>query len=464
MYELDQKYIDQLEDLAQAIQEADELAKYLEEEEESDYMQLKELYEPLIGEIYEKVAAENPLQLVLLEQVLIDPAFEGLFLPKILGYSVLRGGVDANCMYTRPQEHFKEILLAICQSSNFEILKKRIGQSIQIGFALSSDIWVTNLINSQSNKRIRHFLQSQKLEKYRIYTERKAGYERYQRQFVNDNFYTADFPETPTELTLFFSQLKHFLIYRIKTRQDNSSLLEPMKAFVANTELQGSMEHLQIMGLYAAFFELDKADSKHLATNLNKIRSEMPDFDVEFLKLVSELHRRTDIDLDPRADQRISALIDKSAKGDLSDFYTLTDIIHNKGYLNEEAQVAVREVYSVHKGVSVINECIRQTIYHYFARLINNLEEYDYPEFIEITRLFPVYMHIFANERFNQDLEKLSMNYVNKLLKRYVDKRGKDYQDIKKFVSSAFVDFGFMKEKELVELFKTRRKKTAKEE
>ncbi|NUO03632.1 MAG: hypothetical protein HUU01_23710, partial [Saprospiraceae bacterium] len=56
MYELNQKYIDQLEDLAQAIQEADELAKYLEEEEEGDYMQLKELYEPLIGEIYEQVA------------------------------------------------------------------------------------------------------------------------------------------------------------------------------------------------------------------------------------------------------------------------------------------------------------------------------------------------------------------------------------------------------------------------
>ena len=78
MYELDQKYIDQLEDLAQAIQEADELAKYLEEEEEADYMQLKELYEPLIGEIYEQVASENPLQLILLEQLLLDPAFESV--------------------------------------------------------------------------------------------------------------------------------------------------------------------------------------------------------------------------------------------------------------------------------------------------------------------------------------------------------------------------------------------------
>ncbi len=42
---------------------------------------------------------------------------------------------------------FKEVLFAICNSSNFEYLRKRIGQTIQTGFALSSDIWVTNLIN-----------------------------------------------------------------------------------------------------------------------------------------------------------------------------------------------------------------------------------------------------------------------------------------------------------------------------
>lgn len=459
MYELDQKYIDQLEDLAQAIQEADELAKYLEEEEEADYMQLKELYEPLIGEIYEAVAAENPLQLISLESVLLDPSFEGLYLPKILGYSVLRGEIDKNYLYKRPQEHFKTILEEICQSSNFEILKKRIGQSIQIGFALSSDIWVTNLINNQSNKRIRHFLQSQKLEKYRIDAERVAGYHRYQKQFVNDNFYTADFPETLEEMSLYFGQLKHFLIYRIKTQQDNSSLMEPIKQFVANEALHGSVEHLHIMGLYAIFFELDKADSKELAKQFNKVRSNMPDFDMEFLRLLRELHQRSDLDLGPHTDLRVSALLDKKIKGDLVDFYNLADIIHSKGYINDEAQVAVREAYSAHKGVSLINECIRQTVYYYFAQLINNLDENAYADFIEAYKTFPIYMSIFDNERFNQDFKNLSLDYIAKLLKFYPDKRGKDYQDIKKFVTATFIDLGFMKEKELVEMFKTRRKK-----
>ena len=69
------------------------------------------------------------------------------------------------------------------------------------------------------------------------------------------------------------------------------------------------------------------------------------------------------------------------------------------------------------------------------------------------------YMNIFSNEKFNQDVKAACMTYVKKLIKHYPDKRGRDYQDIKKFVSTSFVDMGFLSEKEVVELFKTRRKK-----
>ena len=70
-------------------------------------------------------------------------------------------------------------------------------------------------------------------------------------------------------------------------------------------------------------------------------------------------------------------------------------------------------------------------------------------------------MRIFDNQQFNQAMERISMDYVNKLLKRYSDKRSRDYQDIKKFVSVNFQEFGFLKEKEVVELFKTRRKRSS---
>lgn len=463
MQELEKQYISQLEELATDIQESEELALYLEEEEEEQYMALKERFEPRIAALYEEVAADEPLQLITLETVLLEPEFEGLYLPKILGYSVLRGEIDENYHYTRPQDHFRDVLLAICNSANFDILRKRIGQSIQMGFAMSSDIWVTNLINSIDNKRVRYFLQSQKLERYRRPEERQAGLERYRRQFINDNYQSAEFPETLSDLKVLYSSLKHFLIYRVSRKFNNNSLIAPLKALVENESFKGNPEYLEIIVLYAAFFDLDSKAHKHLAKHLNEVRKSMPEFEEKYLDYLLELHNDPTVDMNPQADQRISALLDKSIDDGLTRYYNLMDEVHAKGYISEEARQAIQAFCSSYEGLSTINECVRRSIFRYFASLINNLEPEDYAELFEISKLFPSYMAIFANQQFNQGLKELSLHYVEKLLKRYTDKRGKDYQDIKKFVSTAFQDFGFLKEKEIVEMFKTRRKRRKEE-
>ena len=162
MQPLDEKYYDRLNDLATAIQESPDLALYLEEEEDEYYNNLRVAFEPSLSELHHQVASEAPLQLVTFEKYLLEPAFEGLYLPRVLGYAVLRPEINDQCRYVRPNDHFKDILLAICQSPHFDQLKKRIGQSISVGFALSSDIWITNLMSLVENKRIRYFLQQQK--------------------------------------------------------------------------------------------------------------------------------------------------------------------------------------------------------------------------------------------------------------------------------------------------------------
>ncbi len=459
MYELNQSYLESLENLALEIQESEELANYLESEEEEDYTRIKELFEPKIARIYDEVARENPLQLIALELVILDDAFEGLYLPKILGYSVLRGDINENYKYTRPQEHFKEVLMAICNSSNFDILKKRIGQSIQMGFALSSDIWVTNLINDISNKRIRYFLQGQKLDRYRQLKERKIGYHRYLRQFKTENFQTAEFPEDLPSLKILFPALKNFLIHRIKIKGQNESIIPAIKAFLENKELQLTNEYLQVITLYANFFDLEQKDQKHLNKYFNQLRKKYSAVNDEFLGFQLEMYGDPEIDLGPEADKRMIEVLDDSIKDEITDLYQLKAIIHSKGYLHEETHEAVKVFYSKYPGRSVVNKCVRLTIFQYFKKLINNLTTEQYAELFEISKLFPVYMQIFANEEFNQDLKVLCLRYIKKLLKVYTDKRGRDYQDIKKFVAASFPGFGFLKDKEVVELFKTRRKK-----
>jgi hypothetical protein len=464
MQALSQEYVDQLNALAEEVQESEALQLYLEEEEEEQYMQLKELFEPRIYQIYETVANEYPLQLIALEKLLLEDRFEGLFLPKALGFTVLRGEINEKYKYTRPQDHFKDVLLAICNSANFELLRKRIGQSIQMGFALSSDIWVTNLINSIENKRVRYFLQGQKLDRYRLLEEREVGYKRYLRQFRNDNYMSAEFPKTYADLKTLYSQLKRFLIYRVKGRYDNASIIPHLRSFVENENFKDHREYLEVTFVYASFFDLEEKDQEHLAKHFNGARQSMPEFQEQFFDYLLELHFNDEVPMEPDADKRMSAVLDHSIKDDLSDYYDLMDIIHGKGYMNEEVQEAVKKLYVRYEGLSVINECVRQTIFGYFDRFVSNLEVTDYPELFEIAKLYPVYMSIFANQQFNQQLKELSLAYVGKLLKHYTDKRGKDYQDIKKFVSTTFQDFGFLKEKEVVEMFKTRRKRKKKAE
>ncbi|MBK9377791.1 MAG: hypothetical protein IPM86_05870 [Saprospiraceae bacterium] len=93
--------------------------------------------------------------------------------------------------------------------------------------------------------------------------------------------------------------------------------------------------------------------------------------------------------------------------------------------------------------------------------MMTNLTEPEYHSYFELSRTFASYMNIFSNSAFNQEVESLSMDYIRKLLAFYKDKRSKEYQDIRKFVTANFTEFDFLTEKEVVDLFKIKRKKKA---
>ena len=184
MEALDKKYLSELEEIKTKIQASAHLEKYLDEEEDDDYKTLVAEIEPEIQELYLRVANDNPLQLESFEKVLLDDGYEGLYIPKVVGYSVLRGAVDSNTKYRQPQDHFREILVDIANSANFEMIKQRIGQSVQVGFALSSDIWITNLVESINNKRVRSFLESQKSDHLRVPANRALVLKKYQKRMT----------------------------------------------------------------------------------------------------------------------------------------------------------------------------------------------------------------------------------------------------------------------------------------
>jgi len=457
MEALDNKYHIELESIKGAIQSSNLLATFQESEEDEDYLAMRTEFEPMIEHLYQRVAAENPLQLISFEKKLCDAGYEGLYLSRILGYTVLRGEVDQHCRYKRPQDHFKEVLLAICNSSNFEYIKGRIGQTVQIGFGLSSDIWITHLIEQVPNKRVATFLMAQILPKYRDPDERLESYTRYRRQFSEADFFSAEFPKNVSELKILFSSLKRFLLHRAKRTESNTSLLPNIVSLLDNKELQTSKEYLQILVIFALFY--DYGDKKDWLIELfNRTRKEYPGFEGQYFDFLESL-LNSNVDVDHTADEKMVGILDMNYEDELSKYYRLIDIVHTRGYVHDDTVDAVRSFYDQHEGLSTVNECLRRAILGHFERLMRNLPEESYNDYFDLNKTFALYMQLFNNQQFNLEVKKLSMHYIQKLLKRYTDKRGKDYQDIKKFVAHTFVELNFMTEKEIVELFKTRRRK-----
>jgi hypothetical protein len=458
MLDLNEKYLARLQEIAEDIQNSDLYANYMDTEEDAEYKALCDVYEPMIGRVYQEVAANDPLQLISMETILLNSYFEGLYLPKILGYSVQRGQINATYKYVRPQSHFKNILMTILESSNFECIKKRIGQSVQMGFALSSDIWITDLINAIPNKRVRYYLQNSKLDRFRDAHAREDAYCRYTNQFVRDNYLTADFPQTFSELKVEYPELKTFLMYRLGKRLNNESLLPFVVEAVKNEAFFGTEEHVQLMCLALNFCTFSTEDTKVVSEIFNKQRQEVPEFTEKYLSFLIEMHN-AHFDLDSKAEMKASLLIDRSIKDDITEYYRIADVVHTQSYDNEDVMQVVKHFYDNHEGLSTLNECLRRMIFHYLYNIIPQLKERDYPVFFDTSKTFSAYMRIFDNELFNQNLRDISQEYIRKCLVKFTDKRGKEYQDVKRFVAGNFPTWHFMKEKDVVELFKTRRKR-----
>lgn len=457
MIELDKKYLDTLKSIIDEIQSSEILANYLEEEDDDLYIQLKDAYEPKIEELHGEVALNDPLQLVSFEQELLDAGLEGLFLPRILGYSVLRGAINEHYKYVRPQEHFKDILLTIANSSNFDLISQRIGQTVEVGFALSSDIWITNLIAEIVNKRVSQFLQTHKLIKFRDIRSRHTAYLKYKRQFANYNFLTASVPETSADIKIESQSILNFLNYRASLSADSKdSVYAFIAGILADKNLGNSIEHLEILLVIGSYFNLKKKEAALFVERVGNYLG--ADGESVFFELIRKL-QLSDLSLGETEYQRLLSLLAGSELKGVIQFMELVSQVHEVGYINVEAIELVRNFYNSNKGLSIENECMRNVIFRKFEEFMNSLDTADFLDYFELNKTFIVYMNIFSNEKFNQGVKGISMKYVRRLLKTYTVKRSKDYQDIKKFVTSTFSDLGFLNAKEIKELFKTKRKK-----
>ena len=458
MHDLHKDYLSQLDTIAEELQNSPLLETYLDTEETEEFTALVQEFEPKIGELHSQVANNHPLQLISFEQELLDGKYEGMYLPRILGYCVLRGELNDRYKYIKPQDHFKDVLLGICNSSNFEVIKHRIGQTLQIGFSLSSDIWSTNLINEIPLKSVRYFLESKKIEKYRNLDNRRSSYLKFQRQYKSLNFMTAEFPADPVEMKILTPRLKTFILLRANSGLNNENLVPHLIEFLENDKLRSTKEYIDLLMIIGMTFDLTDSQLKTVRGALKDLNDNYPNFDKIYFEVLDDIYDIPEIHV-ANADKRFSSVVDKKGSGDLAKYYEVIDEVHSKGYIHEDAIEAVRNFYYSNQGLSDVNECVRKVIFSYFANFLINLDPKEYTSWFEIMKTMVVYMGIFSNQKFNLGIKEYSLKYIKKLIKTFTDKRGRDYQDIKKYVKTSFVDLKFLTDKEVVDLFKTKRKK-----
>ena len=247
-------------------------------------------------------------------------------------------------------------------------------------------------------------------------------------------------------------------MYRIGQRLNNESLLPFIVAAVKNETLHGTTEHIQLMCLVMNFYTLSPEDTEAVTVIFNKLRVEIPECSAKYLDFINDMQEAR-FDIDGKAEMKASTMIDREVKDDVSEYYRIADIIHSQSYINEDVMQVVKQFYDNHEGLSTVNESIRRLVYAYLHRFITKLKTYEYTQYFEISKTFSAYMSIFDNEHFNQNLRDISLVYMAKCLHVFQDKRAKEYQDVKRFVASHFENWHFMKEKEVVEMFKTRRKR-----
>ena len=464
MYELNETYKAHLDAIAEAIQASPSLALYTEEEEDEHYEALKAEFEPQIEAAHEQINHYSPFEIEAFERHLMDDRFEGLFLPRVLGYSVLRPEINERFYYSRQNDHFGTLLSYISGNMNFDQLSSRIGQAVQVGFALSSDIYVTGIIDAIPSKRVRQFLLTQKSDDARTPAGRRTIYNRYKRQFASRNYHYAAVPQQKSELISHTDHLVDFLLYRAgNTELNNDALPGPLYDFVTNEDFAGRKELIRPVVIYAAYFSVDEEVKKTLTQVLNRERKQRPrEVAEEILAFILQLKNDPKVTFGRDEEARLGEVVDREVADDLTAYFNLTDRIHHEGYTDPAVQQAIQEEVLKQDGLSDFNENVRQTIIVYFDRKAAELGTDDYNEWFALTgKQFPVYMKVFANEQFNQELRRIAIRYTKRLIKVHTNKRGKDYRDLKKTTVATWKDYGFMTEKQLKEFFKTPRKKKA---
>ena len=270
---LEEQYVAELNELKVAIQNSEELQALLDSEENDDFTKLRGAFEPQIHALYEKVSDVAPLQIFALEKALLDVDFEGVYLGKILNYTLLRASVNGDYKANLPNDTLEEAILAFAGSVNFDFLKKVSKQALQVAFAVASDVWITSLLQGIGNRKIVEYLQGLKPYKREFLKQRTSMYVSLRKQFSDTVLYTFAVPKDLPTFRQYVPEIVFNLEKRISLDASVASFSGVLSDLLSKPEFLKSANFGDLLLSAGLFVEFTEGEKEAFASNVKTLFS-----------------------------------------------------------------------------------------------------------------------------------------------------------------------------------------------
>lgn len=448
-------YSKRLDAVKKFLSDSAEYQAYLESEEREEYKAVADKVEPYLQSLYNEIAEKNPMEIIEFEEILTDEALEGIFVDKLMYFTILRASVDENYRFERSQERLEELILFAAQSSSFEAMQRSLLLPVRLAFSLSSGIWGNKVIGKIKNKSAREFFQRQFGEATRDDHARAVQYRSLKKRFKEIKYQSASVPTDNINWKTEFADFRNFLVDRIGAGHDNTTVKASLYEFLENDAFKGTDEQIELLCIFIHFIELDDEDFDKVETVLNELRKG-EGFDESYFGILLKV-MKMDMPIDLDRIGIINDLLDTDHKDSLLGFYELLTNFSVKDFMDEEIVESVEIFSGRHRELSPIMTCFKHLLIRIIdAEVVKHLND-DYTQLFQSMHIYDGLAEAFLEKSYRQDIKEILVEYMKSLM-FYFEKGSTEYKAIKAMVMDAPVKNNFVTTKEVRALYRAQLK------
>ncbi len=445
--ELQKEYLEKLNAIKTHLQDSEEYQTYLDEEDEESYNTLRAKIEPYLNALYLEVSKNQPMQILTLEEAMMDHQLEGLYLDKLMSYSILRAKLTPDTRFDRSQDILEKMILFMTESSSFDLIENSMRLPVRMTFALSSNIWSNKVIEQISSKRAKEYLRRQLKEAKRDDHARVVQYKGLKKRYAEVPYQTAEVPAVENlNWKVEYDDFRRFLVRRVEADVDNSTLVPSIYEFLNNEKLKGADEQIELFILYSHFFELEDEDFENMEKILAEFQDKGEDFQNRYFELLSKLIDEVDLDIEKTA--IVSDLINKEKDDFLSNFYTLVASYSNRDHIDVELAEEIERYSHKYRELSPPIACFKKLLLYFIDQDIAKYLNEDYTQLFENVYIYDKLAESFLEKSYREEIGSVLDAHLNTLM-FYFKAKTAEFKAIKKLVSGTPVEFGFITMKEV---------------